>query len=198
MKTPTTGYFIPQHEVAVLKKRWPPLFGQPYPFGDFIPFEEDSEDLTRLPRVREIDVLGRLTDKIGLEILVVSVGGTAEKDEKTPWFIPWSINKTQFTPLFFFHAIGQRLGPKMQFDRTRAKYEYKHIANLIDCSAAQYKGIYWEPFAQAYRFQAIPAIHRGKGDIDLHPMLVSNGGPAKLKVIDGGRSDHPKPPKGAA
>ena len=173
MKTPATGYSIAVSEVEALKKRFEPMFDQPENFGNFIPCTEGHKNTESLPAASEAEVVGRLTDNIGLEVLILRINDTSRRIDGLTWLLPWSINTKNYAPLFFFHTSGEKKGPKQQFDRSREKYKYEYINHLLECFYNDSNCVIWQPLHPTYRFQITPAVLLQNGEIELHRHILS-------------------------
>lgn len=86
-----TGWKLEASDRENLVARFKPLF--PDVIADHVTLRTGTDHMTALPRETRGEVVGEIDDGVGLQALIVRIGGTTDRSDGSTFHITWSLDR---------------------------------------------------------------------------------------------------------
>lgn len=86
-----TGWKLDGVDRQQLLLRFRPLF--PDVVADHVTLRTGTDHRTNLPREQSGEIVGEIDDGAGVQVLVVSIGGTTRRSDGSSYHITWSLDR---------------------------------------------------------------------------------------------------------
>ena len=84
-----TGWKLDRDQRVELLQQFPPKFRNVV--ADHVTLQSGAADDAPLPQETEAEIVGRVDDGVGVEAMIVSIGGTTRRPDGSTYHITWSL-----------------------------------------------------------------------------------------------------------
>jgi hypothetical protein len=103
-----TGWKLDVGDRERLLERFRPLF--PDVVADHVTLRTGTNASTPLPRETSGEVVGEIDDEVGVQALVVRIGGTTDRSDGSTYHITWSLDRSRGRRPVESNAVIAKLG----------------------------------------------------------------------------------------